>query len=251
MASPRRSLRVTLCLVGLGAVAGAACGAMIPVGIVLVTSRYGNVILPGMGFLAAVGAGFGALVGSVVGPAVGWGLLRRAPLGKAVLWSAAGTVAGAVVGDLLAPLNPYTWGMPGVVAGGILGCFVASAALRLHTLRAARRVSVPEPPNANNEVWRKGKICRTAVACRWPHPMVYCASAVASRVSIASAVRGWRPHTTPSSGLTPRLRSTRRHGGWPPIHPCDALRRQLDCPGSPAAATPRASASARVRGTCH
>jgi hypothetical protein len=120
---------------------------VIPVGVVLLTSRYGDVILPGVGLLAAVGAGFGALVGSVAGPAVAWGLLRRVPLGKAVLWSAAGTVAGALVGDLVAPLNPYTWGMPGVIAGGILGFLVASTALRLHALRAARRAPVPEPPN--------------------------------------------------------------------------------------------------------
>jgi hypothetical protein len=83
----------------------------------------------------------------VAGPAAAWGLLRRVPLGKAVLWGAAGTVAGALAGELLAPLNPYTWVMPGVIPGSILGLLTASAGLRLHTGRAARRAPAPEPPN--------------------------------------------------------------------------------------------------------
>ena len=147
MAQPRRILGVTLGLIGLGALTGAACGAVIPVAVVLLTGHYGDVIAPGVGPLAALGAGFGALVGSVAGPTVGWGLLRRVPLGMAALWSAAGTVAGALVGELLAPFDAYSRVMPGVIAGGILGFLIASTALRLHTLRAARRAPVPEPPN--------------------------------------------------------------------------------------------------------
>ena len=143
MAQPRRILGVTLGLVGLGALAGAACGAVIPLGIVLLTRRYGDVIAPGVGLLAALGAGFGALVGSVAGPAVAWGLLRRVPLGKAVLWGAVGTVAGALVGELLAPFSPFSRVMPGVIAGSILGFLIASTGLRLHAGRAARRAPVP------------------------------------------------------------------------------------------------------------
>ena len=147
MAQARRILAVTLGLVGLGAVAGAVCGVLIPVGVVLLTGRYGDVPAPGLGLLATLGAGFGALVGGVAGPAVAWGLLRRVPLGRAALWSAVGTVAGALVGELLAPFNPYSRVMPGVIACGIVGFLIASTGLRLHSGRAARRAPVREPPN--------------------------------------------------------------------------------------------------------
>jgi hypothetical protein len=146
MAQSRRILGVTLGLVGLGALAGAACGAAIPVAALLLTGRY-DIIARDAGLLTALGAGCGAVAGGVAGPAAAWGLLRRVPLGKAVLWGAAGTVAGALAGELLAPLNPYTWVMPGVIPGSILGLLTASAGLRLHTGRAARRAPAPEPPN--------------------------------------------------------------------------------------------------------
>ena len=148
MARSRRILGVTLDLVGLSALAGAACGAVIPVAALFMTGRY-DIIAYDAGRLTAFGAVVGALMGGVAGPAAAWGLLRRVPLGQAVLWGAAGTVVGALVGELLAPLNPYTRAMPGVIPGSILGLLTASAGLRLYAGRAARQAPVSKPPNVD------------------------------------------------------------------------------------------------------
>lgn len=126
-----RVVTITLGLMGVGAVAGALCGAVIPPVVLLLTSRSSRFFSAGTGQLAVVGAAFGALGGAVAGPAVAWGLLRRAPLGKAMLWGAVGTVIGAVVGEWLAPFNPYSRAIPGVIAGAMLGFIGASVALRL------------------------------------------------------------------------------------------------------------------------
>jgi hypothetical protein len=147
MAEPHRVVGVTLGLMGLGALAGAACGAAIPPGVVLLTGHLRDLLTPDVARLMALGAGFGAVVGGVAGPAVAWGLLRHVSLGKAVLWAAAGTVAGALVGEFLAPFNPYSRVMPGVIAGGLAGLLAASAALRLLAGRATPRAPVPKPPN--------------------------------------------------------------------------------------------------------
>jgi hypothetical protein len=141
-----RVLSITLTLVGLGAVGGALCGAIIPPGIMLVTGYPEELLMPGLGRLMALGAGFGALAGGVAGPAVAWGLLRRVPLGKAVLWAVTGTVIGALIGELLVPFNPYG-PMMGVIVGGILGFSGASVGLRLIAGRSRPRAGLPKLPN--------------------------------------------------------------------------------------------------------
>ena len=69
MARPNRVVSVTVRLIGLGAVAGAVCGAVIPLVVVLLTGP-GNLSV--LGRAVALSAGFGAVVGSVAGPAVAW-----------------------------------------------------------------------------------------------------------------------------------------------------------------------------------
>ena len=146
MAEPHRVVGVTLGLVGLGALAGAACGAVVPAGVVLLTGHLRDLVIPSVTRLMLLGAGFGAVVGAVAGPAVAWGLLRRVPLGKAVLWAGTGTVVGALAGELLAPLNPYSRVLPGVIVGGLAGFLGASVTLRLLAARAGRRASTRQPP---------------------------------------------------------------------------------------------------------
>ena len=137
---------VTRTLVGLGAAGGALCGAVIPPGIMLVTGYPEELLMPGLGQLMAIGAGFGAVAGGVAGPVVAWGLLRHVPLGKAVLWAATGTVIGALAGELLVPYNHHI-PMMGIIVGGILGFGGASIALRLIAGRSRPRAGLPEPPN--------------------------------------------------------------------------------------------------------
>ena len=144
MARPNRVVSVTVRLIGLGAVAGAVCGAVIPLVVVLLTGP-GNLSV--LGRAVALSAGFGAVVGSVAGPAVAWGLLRRVTLGRAVLWGTAGTVLGAVVGELNAPRTSFIAVMSWVVVGGVLGLVAASVILRARFGRPADPVPVHEPPN--------------------------------------------------------------------------------------------------------
>jgi presenilin-like A22 family membrane protease len=48
-----------------------------------------------------------------------------------LLWTAVGTVSGAVVGEWIWPLDPYGRGLPGVIRGALLGFLIAVIALRV------------------------------------------------------------------------------------------------------------------------
>ncbi len=72
-------------------------------------------------FAVALGGTFGALVGGVAAPLMGWTLLRRVPFGRAILGTAIGTLIGAGAGTVL--------GHPAI--GGVTGYGMASAALFL------------------------------------------------------------------------------------------------------------------------
>ena len=69
------------------------------------------------------GGSFGAVVGALGALLMGWFFFRHVPLGRAMPITGAGTVAGAVVGQLAT-------GAP--VIGGLLGFVVSAAALRFH-----------------------------------------------------------------------------------------------------------------------
>jgi hypothetical protein len=86
--------------------------------------------------LVGLAAGAGAAAGMIAAPLLGWGLLRRVPLGRAILVTAMGTVVGAIGGELLNPLNPYAHTVPGVIGGALVGFLVAGAGLRIATRRA-------------------------------------------------------------------------------------------------------------------
>ena len=86
--------------------------------------------------ILSMGAAVGAAAGIVCARALAWGLLRRVPLGRAILVTALGTVAGAIVGELLHPFNPYASAVPGVIAWGLAGFLIAGVGLRLRPGRA-------------------------------------------------------------------------------------------------------------------
>jgi hypothetical protein len=95
--SPIRVLVVWVGLTGVGLVIGAACA------LTLLAILFG--VIPKLGeplpVFLAVAAGMGGLFGAFLAPAAGFSLLRRVALGRAILWTTVGTLAGGVVGLLL------------------------------------------------------------------------------------------------------------------------------------------------------
>ena len=90
-----RILAITTGLFAFGAAAGAVAGAVVAVLVVLITEG------PRAAFdleLVQVGVFFGAPLGAVLLPLAGWLLMRRVPLGRAVLWTIVGTILGGLVG---------------------------------------------------------------------------------------------------------------------------------------------------------
>lgn len=119
MTTPRRvAFRLARILLVTGGLVltGSVCGALL--GAIIWILVLGPVHLEGVW----LGVGFGAAIGAAIAPVTGWLLLRRVPLGQAVGWSAAGTLAGAVA---LLPV-----GGNAVLFGAITGFFTAAVVLR-------------------------------------------------------------------------------------------------------------------------
>ena len=113
-----RILAVTGGLIATGVVVGAVCGV---VALWLWEVRQTSGIHPDY-LLAAISAIVGGLVGGVTAPLLAWGLMRRVPLGRAIGYSALGTIIGGTIGMIVAaPL--------GAILGGIAGFVVAAAIL--------------------------------------------------------------------------------------------------------------------------
>ena len=119
-----RVLAVTSGLVAAGAGAGALAGAAVAGVIAAIVEHPGAALEPG---LLGFGATFGAVLGAVLLPLAGWLLMRRVPLGRALLGTAAGAVSGGLLG----------WFMPvgaDVIArtlvAGVAGFLVAVIVLR-------------------------------------------------------------------------------------------------------------------------
>ena len=81
--------------------------------------------------LFAIPGAIGAIAGAIGAPLVGFGLLRRVPLGRSILFTASGAIVGASLGEWIRPWNPYSRAVPGVILGALLGFLVAGIALRL------------------------------------------------------------------------------------------------------------------------
>jgi hypothetical protein len=131
--------RVALVTVGLsasGGLVGAVCAAAAVTVIAIAEDGIASLASGATLRLLGVAAGAGAVVGMAGAPLLGWSLLRRVPLGRAILVTAFGTVVGAVGGELLNPLNPYVQTVPGVVGGALAGFLVAGIGLRIAARRA-------------------------------------------------------------------------------------------------------------------
>jgi hypothetical protein len=115
MSKGMRVLAVTGGLIATGMVVGALC-AMVAFPLIFLPLGLSPDVSESA--LLAIAALFGAIIGGVMAPVVAWGLLRRVPLGRAVGWSAVGTVVGAVAG-MIVQENPVTGAVAGFVAAAI------------------------------------------------------------------------------------------------------------------------------------
>ena len=142
-----RATRIALVTTGLsatGGVIGALCAAS-SVAIIAVAAEGLETLAmgPTMGMIG-MSAAAGAFVGIIGAPLLGWGLLRRVPIGRIILVTALGTIIGAVVGEWTRPFNPYPRTMPGVIAGALIGFLLSGIGLRV-LAQSARMSSVDEP----------------------------------------------------------------------------------------------------------
>jgi hypothetical protein len=150
---PTRIAVVTTGLTAAGAAAGASCAAVSIAIIALVEGGSAAIMSRSIVPILAIGSAFGGLVGALVAPLLGWGLLRRVALGRMLIVTFAGTTLGALVGELVDRLAPLPRFLPGVFAGALLGFLGAGVALRLQS--AKQRESLTE-----RDEWR-------AASCFW------------------------------------------------------------------------------------
>ena len=135
-----RVLAVSIGLAAGGAIAGALAGVAVAalVASLMQTSRAAL----DLGLLA-IGAAFGAPLGAVLFPLAGWLLMRRVPLGRALLGTSVGTIAGGVIGWFV-PAGSDIIGR--TLIAGLIGFAIAVFVLRrssgasrpMETVRAKR-----------------------------------------------------------------------------------------------------------------
>ncbi len=124
MVSARRIVAVTLGLVGAGAIFGALAGAVALAVSLLITENDTS------GFGLLIGAYFGAPLGAITAPVVAWLLLRRVPLGRMFVGSAAGTALGGAIGWITTTSGGGAADAVNGLAGAFIGCVVAGITLR-------------------------------------------------------------------------------------------------------------------------
>jgi hypothetical protein len=146
---PARIAVVTAGLAVAGGVVGGICAAAAVTLIAGIEAGFGDLFSRDFAALLGLCAAFGVFTGVIGAPLLSWAVLRRVPLGRAALYTAIGTIVGAVGGELARPLNPYVWTLPGVLVGALLGFIGAGILARLRT--AAELTSQPRTLDASKE----------------------------------------------------------------------------------------------------
>ena len=125
-----------------GGVVGAVCG-VTAVAIIAVADAGLGALTSDLGLqLVSLAAGAGAAAGMVGAPAIGWGALRRVPIGKSILVTALGTIAGAIGGQFLQRITDNVFFVPGIIAGAVGGFLAAGVGLRIASRQRAARPPV-------------------------------------------------------------------------------------------------------------
>ena len=120
-----RVLVVSLSLVASGGVVGAVASGV--VGFLVAVAMQGPNDRFDLMLGAYVGAMWGATLGAVLFPLAGWLLMRRVALGRALLGTAVGTIAGGVVGWFVQFAND---GFVRVLVASVVGFLLAVLVLR-------------------------------------------------------------------------------------------------------------------------
>jgi hypothetical protein len=124
-----RIFAVTAGLAVTGAIVGTVTGAGVAAIILGIITHSAPLSLE----LFAVGATFGAPLGAILFPAAGWLLMRHVPLGKALLGTSIGTLAGGIAGWFLSiGQDP----LASTLSLGVLGFSIAVLLLRRSSSRA-------------------------------------------------------------------------------------------------------------------
>lgn len=126
----RRTLRVALTVGLLGAAAGALVGLLWYVGVTLVALRGEVPSGRDVAYVVAIGVVGGAVAGFVLGPLVGFLLLRNVPLGRAIAFSGAGTLAGLAVSIAMDGRHPIPLTLGGFVTGAVAARLLSSRTRR-------------------------------------------------------------------------------------------------------------------------
>jgi hypothetical protein len=122
----RRKVIVTLVLAAIGAIFGAALGAL-SLWVANVILRVGQKATSDVALLAA-GAQAGALAGAALAPISAWALMRHTPLWRAIGEPVLGTALGSIAGTFAASRlhGDLAW----TIVGGLLGFLIAAIRLR-------------------------------------------------------------------------------------------------------------------------
>lgn len=130
-------LRATSIVALLGAMGGALGGVVVAGGLIatsLVRRSIGvDLVVGDILGLTAVSAGFGAVYGMVLGPALGWLFMRAVPL-----WRAIGETAFAAALGVGAAMAISGWGMA-ILVYPMIGATLAAVRLRLVSDRVERQ----------------------------------------------------------------------------------------------------------------
>ena len=90
-----RKLSIVLGLVLLGAMAGSLVATAM---FLLGAASQGPVGIADLRVATIVGSSFGGLIGASVAPALGFGILRHVPIGRAIFWLTVWPIAAGAVG---------------------------------------------------------------------------------------------------------------------------------------------------------
>ncbi|HEU0302060.1 MAG TPA: hypothetical protein VFR37_21575 [Longimicrobium sp.] len=133
----KRIALVTAGLMAAGAVFGGIAGVVAGAGWFLLMGGPG-LLFDDPGYLLFVGLTGGAL-GSVLGPAAAWGMMRHVPLWLAVGGTTLGTLAGGLLGAV--SFGRIFLGGPGfILLGGLAGFVMSAAALCVSVPSGGRRI---------------------------------------------------------------------------------------------------------------
>lgn len=130
---------MTALLVVLGGVVGSVLGTLVL--LLLSLRRFSDWTLQTVGVTWMMGTMIGTPLGAIGAPVLGWLLLRRVALGRAIVATALGTVAGSLVGGATWRIARIGGDVGGLflIAGAVAGFVVTAVVLWATTGTAAAK----------------------------------------------------------------------------------------------------------------